>query len=142
MEIYIHIYINKTVLDFKVKITVKFRNYDKNLPWRLWRSREAGKLLHSAKNFQYLNLLFGYLEENSLLKIGRRKFQINPFLGPLSYSKISNYILTLSSCVHFVLLFCVIEVITSALNTPCISIFSISSLSFHTLGTEGLYGRM
>lgn len=62
------IHINKNVLGFKDKIAVKFRSYDKNLPWRLWKgtagSREAVALC--KKNFQYLNLLFGYVEENSL----------------------------------------------------------------------------
>lgn len=63
-------------------------------------------------------------------------------LCPLSSTEISSYSLTLSTCIHFVLLFCVIEVITSALNTPCISIFSISSSFFHTSVTGGFCGRV
>lgn len=45
------------------------------------------------------------------------------FICPLSCTEISKCILTSSIYVHFVLLFCVIGVVTSALHTPCISIF-------------------
>lgn len=63
MDIYIQIHISKTVLGFKDKITVKFRNYDKNLPWRLWRgsadSREAIALCKKLPVPKSIVWLFG-----------------------------------------------------------------------------------